>query len=113
MTDSKTKVWQSAMLLVGASIGQAIVNLYQAAVKIVLVVNAGGVLEGTISDGDIRRSLLKGLGLVSPITTQQQLLNMAGRWRSMSMLHPGPCFAVTYRWAAILTSALVPSCGKD
>ena len=68
MTDLKTEVWQRAMLPVSATIGQAIANLDQAAVKIVLVVNAGGVLEGTISDGDIRRSLLKGLDLGSPIT---------------------------------------------
>lgn len=68
MTDLKTEVWQRAMLPVGATIGQAIANLDQVAVKIVLVVNASGVLEGTISDGDIRRSLLKGLDLGSPIT---------------------------------------------
>lgn len=68
MIDLKTEVWQRAMLPVGATIGQAIANLDQVAVKIVLVVNASGVLEGTISDGDIRRSLLKGLDLDSPIT---------------------------------------------
>ena len=38
------------------------------AIKIVLIVNASGVLQGTISDGDIRRGLLKGLDLSSPIT---------------------------------------------
>jgi dTDP-glucose pyrophosphorylase len=68
MTDSKTEVWQRAMLPVGATIGQAIANLDQVAVKIVLVVNDSGLLEGTISDGDIRRGLLKGLDLGSPIT---------------------------------------------
>jgi dTDP-glucose pyrophosphorylase len=67
MTDSKTEVWQRAMLPVGSTIRQAIANLDQAAVKIVLVVSASGLLEGTISDGDIRRSLLKGLDLGSPI----------------------------------------------
>jgi len=35
--------------------------------KIVVVVNARGELEGTISDGDIRRGLLKGLDFNSPI----------------------------------------------
>ncbi len=35
--------------------------------RIVLVVNEQGALEGTISDGDIRRGLLKGLNLNSPI----------------------------------------------
>ncbi len=68
MTDLKNEVWQRAMLPVGATIRQAIANLDQAAVKIVLVVNPIGLLEGTISDGDIRRGLLKGLDLGSPIT---------------------------------------------
>ena len=68
MADCKTEVWQRAMLPVDATIGQAIANLDQVAVKIVLVVNASGLLEGTISDGDIRRGLLKGLDLASPIT---------------------------------------------
>jgi CBS domain-containing protein len=47
------------MLPACATIGQAIANLDQVAVKIVLVVNDSGLLEGTISDGDIRRGLLK------------------------------------------------------
>ncbi len=68
MADSKTEVWQRAMLPVGATIEQAIANLDEVAVKIALVVNDRGILEGTISDGDIRRGLLKGLGLSSPIT---------------------------------------------
>lgn len=41
----------------------------QVAIKIVLVVNEAGVLEGIISDGDIRRGLLKGLDLNSPIAS--------------------------------------------
>jgi dTDP-glucose pyrophosphorylase len=66
--DSTIAVWQRAMLPDSSTIGQAIGNLDQMAVKIVLIVNASGVLQGTISDGDIRRGLLKGLGLGSPIT---------------------------------------------
>jgi dTDP-glucose pyrophosphorylase len=48
---------------------QAIRNLDQVAIKIILVVNEAGELQGTISDGDIRRGLLKGLDLSSPITS--------------------------------------------
>jgi len=66
--DSTIAVWERAMLPDSSTIGQAIGNLDQMAVKIVLIVNASGVLQGTISDGDIRRGLLKGLGLGSPIT---------------------------------------------
>lgn len=62
------KIWRRAILPVHASIEQAIRNLDQVAIKIVLVVNSSGELEGTISDGDIRRGLLKGLDLNSPIT---------------------------------------------
>ena len=68
MVGSTVAVWQRAMLPAGATIGQAIANLDQVAVKIVLIVNANGVLEGTISDGDIRRGLLTGLDLGSPVT---------------------------------------------
>ncbi len=61
-------LWRKAILPVCATIQQAIGNLDQVGIKIVLVVNEDGKLEGTISDGDIRRGLLKGLGMNSPIT---------------------------------------------
>ena len=61
--------WRQAMLLPDATIGEAIRNLDQSAIKIVLVANTAGVLQGTISDGDIRRGLLKGLELSSPISS--------------------------------------------
>lgn len=61
--------WRQAILPVNSTIQQAIRNLDQVAIKIVLVVNEGAELEGTISDGDIRRGLLKGLDLNSPIAS--------------------------------------------
>lgn len=61
--------WRQAILPPGATIGQAIRNLDQIAIKIVLVAGETGVLEGTISDGDIRRGLLKGLDLNSPVAS--------------------------------------------
>jgi dTDP-glucose pyrophosphorylase len=61
------QLWRQAILPTNATIGQAIRNLDQIAIKIVLVVDETGVLEGTVSDGDIRRGLLKGLDLNSPI----------------------------------------------
>jgi dTDP-glucose pyrophosphorylase/predicted transcriptional regulator len=63
------KIWRKAILLVDSNIQQAIRNLDQAGIKIVLVVNDVDELEGTISDGDIRRGLLKGLDLNSPIAS--------------------------------------------
>ncbi len=68
MTSSE-QVWRKAILPVNSTIEQAIRNLDQVAIKIVLVTNETGVLEGTISDGDIRRGLLKGLELNNPISS--------------------------------------------
>ena len=66
--NSPEAIWRRAILPATATIQQAISNLDQVAIKIILVVNEAGELEGTISDGDIRRGLLKGLDLNSPIT---------------------------------------------
>lgn len=66
---SADEIWRKAILSGDANIQQAIRNLDQIGIKIVLVVNDAGELEGTISDGDIRRGLLKGLDLNSPIAS--------------------------------------------
>lgn len=63
------ELWRQAILHSNASIQEAIRNLDQLGIKIVLVVNDDNELEGTISDGDIRRGLLKGLDLNSQITS--------------------------------------------
>ena len=62
------KFWQQALLPLSATIAEAICNLDKTGIKIVLVTNKLGTLEGTISDGDVRRGLLKGLDVNSPIT---------------------------------------------
>jgi dTDP-glucose pyrophosphorylase len=66
--NSTEQIWRKAILSSDATIQQVIRNLDEVAIKIVLVVNESGELEGTISDGDIRRGLLKGLDLNSSIT---------------------------------------------
>jgi len=66
MSTSKT-LWNQAILPVESTIQEAIRNLDKVGIKIVLVVNPARELQGTISDGDIRRGLLKGLDLSSPI----------------------------------------------
>lgn len=63
------EVWRQAILLEGSTIGQAIQNLNQSSIKIVLVVDKSNKLKGTVSDGDIRRGLLKRLDLNSPIAS--------------------------------------------
>lgn len=60
-------LWRKAILPINATLGEAIRNLDQSAMKIVLVANKDDILEGTISDGDIRRGLLRGLDMNSPI----------------------------------------------
>jgi dTDP-glucose pyrophosphorylase len=65
---TKKQTWRRAILPVTATIEQAIRNLEQVSIRIVLVTNEAGVLQGTVSDGDIRRGLLKGLDLSAPIT---------------------------------------------
>ncbi len=63
------QLWHQAILPANATIGQAIRNLDKIGIKIILVANETNILEGTISDGDIRRGLLKGLDLNSPIAS--------------------------------------------
>lgn len=67
--DSPEAIWRKAILPANATIEQAIRNLDEISVRIVMVANEAGVLEGTLSDGDIRRGLLKGLDLNSPIAS--------------------------------------------
>lgn len=59
--------WQHALLTEDATMQEAIKNLDQVSLQIVLIVDDQNKLVGTLSDGDIRRGLLKGLTLESPI----------------------------------------------
>ncbi len=61
--------WQKAVLPLNSKIREAIQVLDDVSLKIVLVTDSTGALIGTISDGDIRRGLLRGLDLESPIQT--------------------------------------------
>jgi dTDP-glucose pyrophosphorylase len=60
-------IWKKAILPIKSKIADAILNLDKVGIKIVIIVNDEGRLLGTISDGDIRRGLLKGLTMKSPI----------------------------------------------
>lgn len=59
--------WRKALLPVGSTLQQAIRNLNESTLQIALIVSNDDVLVGTITDGDIRRGLLRGLTLDSPI----------------------------------------------
>lgn len=59
--------WRKALLPLNATLQDAIKNLNESSLQIVLVVDSKGVFQGSITDGDIRRSLLRGLHLDSAI----------------------------------------------
>jgi len=59
--------WRDSLLRNGASIEEAIKCLNNAALQIVIVIDSAGCLVGIITDGDIRRGLLKGLTINSSI----------------------------------------------
>jgi dTDP-glucose pyrophosphorylase len=59
--------WRKTLLNVESTLRQAIACLEESACQIVLVVSADNLLVGTLTDGDIRRGLLRGLDLGSPI----------------------------------------------
>ena len=61
------QLWSQAFLPVNSNIKEAVQILNEISLRIVLVTDETGALVGTISDGDIRRGLLKGLDLASPI----------------------------------------------
>ena len=59
--------WKKTLLPIKATVQEAITRLDQAAMQIVMVINEKNELYGTITDGDIRRGLLNGLKLDSPV----------------------------------------------
>ena len=52
--------WKSTLLIRNASIRDAINNLENTGIRITLIVDENDILLGTVTDGDIRRALLKG-----------------------------------------------------
>lgn len=66
------KQWRNALVSRGVSLEQAIEVLDKAALRIALVVDETGTLLGTLTDGDVRRALLKHLPLD---TTVDEVMN--------------------------------------
>jgi dTDP-glucose pyrophosphorylase len=63
------KDWRKTLLPASACLREAIACLDASALQIVVVVDDNDQLRGTLTDGDIRRGLLRGLGLNEPIAT--------------------------------------------
>lgn len=61
--------WRKALIAPIAKIRDAVRNLDESTAQIALVIDGDGSLTGTITDGDIRRGLLRGLNLESGIET--------------------------------------------
>jgi dTDP-glucose pyrophosphorylase len=62
-SNNESQSWRSTLVPMGATIQQAIQSLENSCMQIVLAVSDKNKLLGTITDGDIRRGLLKGLKL--------------------------------------------------
>lgn len=62
-----TDSWRKALLNANASLHQAIGCLDESSLQIVIVVAEDGRLLGTLTDGDIRRGLLRGLEMGSTV----------------------------------------------
>lgn len=60
---SNQEPWQQVLIDGQSTIQDAIRNLDESGLQISLVVNKEGSLLGTVTDGDVRRALLRGLGL--------------------------------------------------
>jgi dTDP-glucose pyrophosphorylase len=61
--------WHNALLPADGTLQNAIRSLNDSSLQIALVTSPTGTLFGTITDGDIRRGLLRGLDLSSPLVS--------------------------------------------
>jgi len=61
------KLWEQALVGPETTLRDALATIDQAGSQMVLVVDRDRVLLGTLSDGDARRALLRGLGLADPV----------------------------------------------
>lgn len=75
------KLWRKALVKSDVTLEQAIEVLDKAALRIALVVGANDRLLGTLTDGDVRRALLKHLPLDTPVT---QVMNTQPRTAGQS-----------------------------
>ncbi len=63
------ELWKKTLLPTDATLQQGIRSLDETAMQIALIVSSEGILIGTLTDGDIRRGLLRGLDLRHPLTS--------------------------------------------
>ena len=63
------KDWEQTLVGADTTLRQALETIDRAGCQIALVIDAAGRLLGTLSDGDARRGLLKGLSLCDKVTS--------------------------------------------
>jgi dTDP-glucose pyrophosphorylase len=64
-----TGSWEKALLPIDATLQHAISNLNETSFQIAIIITSDRILMGTLTDGDIRRGLLQGMGMDSSIET--------------------------------------------
>lgn len=72
LSESPSGQWEKALLPESATLADAIRCLNEAKTQIALVVTANRLLAGTVTDGDIRRGLLRGVSMESPASSVMQ-----------------------------------------
>lgn len=68
----QTDGWRDTVVSPDATLSAALRSLDASALQIVLVLDDEGRLQGTLTDGDIRRALLRGETLESPVSTHMK-----------------------------------------
>lgn len=69
--------WKNAIVRPDASMKDAIARIDSSGMQLALVVDSGGRLLGTLSDGDVRRAILRGRDLTTPAV---EIMNMNPTW---------------------------------
>jgi dTDP-glucose pyrophosphorylase len=73
------KDWQTALLAEGGTVADAVRVIEANAAHICLVVDVHGRLKGTVTDGDVRRALLRSLPLAAPVAEVMNKSPLTGR----------------------------------
>ena len=78
--------WKRITLTPDTSIREALLNLDRSSMQIVLVADAAGRLLGTVTDGDLRRALLRGATLESPVEQAMNREPCVGRQQESPLI---------------------------
>ncbi len=85
-------LWQESVVTINTPIKNAIEQLNKVGIKIALVLDENRTLLGTVSDGDFRRGMLRGLTLADPVENimnrnPRTVREMANRLEILDLMH--------------------------